>query len=230
MAKQKQCVLLISGGLDSVTLLHYLVKEKRYDEVYGISFIYGQKHFKEIECAKWQMKELGMEHHEVVDLSNIKILLKGGSTLIQGGEEIPRLDEIPVEERTQPPTYVPNRNMIFLSLAFAWAETLGISEVFYSAQAHDEYGYWDCTGEFVQNINQVISLNRKHRISLYAPFLKKTKKEILEIGYRLGVNYAYTWSCYRGEEVACGNCPTCIERLKAFEAIGRKDPIPYQNK
>lgn len=227
MVENKKCVLLISGGLDSVTLLHYLVKEKKYNEVYGISFLYGQKHSREIECAKWQMNILGMKHHYVLNISTISSLLKGGSVLIKGGRDVPRLVDIPVAERIQPPTYVPNRNMIFLAIGSAWAESLGIFDVFYSAQAQDEYGYWDCTEAFVKKMNDVLALNRKHSLTLHAPFLKMSKKEILEMGYRLGVDYAYTWSCYRGEKKACGECPTCIERLKAFEAIGHSDPLPY---
>lgn len=227
MTVSENCALLISGGLDSVTLLHHLVKEKHYKIVYGISFLYGQKHSREIECAKWQMNSLGMKHHHVVDLSVMASLLKNGSTLIKGGGDVPQLKDIPVSERVQPPTYVPNRNMIFLAISSAWAESLGIRDVFYSAQAQDEYGYWDCTESFVFGMNQVFALNRKHCITIHAPFLKKSKKEIIELGLRLGVDYAHTWSCYRGEEKACGNCPTCIERLNAFEAVGTKDPIPY---
>ncbi len=227
MAENKECVLLISGGMDSVTLLHYLVKEMKYKNVYGISFLYGQKHFREIECARWQMNILEMKYHYVLDLSEMASLLKGGSTLIQGGQDIPRLEDIPEGERLQPPTYVPNRNMMFLAIASAWAEAIGVSDVFYSAQAHDEYGYWDCTESFVERMNQVLELNRKHKINIYAPFLKISKQEILELGYRLGVDYSHTWSCYRGEEKACGECPTCVERLKAFEGIGKKDPILY---
>ncbi len=230
MGENLNCVLLISGGLDSTTLLHYLVKKKPYKKVYGITFLYGQKHSREIEYAKWQMDLLGMKHHYIVDLSGIAPLLREGSVLIKGSKDIPHLDTIPIAERIQPPTYVPNRNMIFLSLASAWAESLEISDVFYSAQAQDEYGYWDCTESFVARMNQVFSLNRKHRITVHAPFLNMLKKEILELGYQLGVDYGHTWSCYRGEEKACGNCPTCIERLKAFEDIGQKDPLPYMEK
>jgi len=229
MMLKDSCILLLSGGLDSVTLLHYLVKREKYRQVYAISFLYGQKHLKEIRCAEWQMNVLEMKGHFVVDLSFLSVLLQGSSTLITGGGDVPRLDEIREEDKVQPSTYVPNRNMIFLSIASAWAETLHIQDVYYSAQAHDEYGYWDCTEPFVTNINAVLSLNRKHKIRVNAPFISFSKKEILQIGFSLGVNYSHTWSCYRGEENACGTCPTCIERLKAFEAIGRNDPLPYLN-
>jgi len=228
MIYTNSCVLLLSGGLDSVTLLHYLVKKRIYQQVYGLTFLYGQKHSKEVECAKWQMNFLNMQNHQIIDLNVISPLLQAGSALIRGGKEIPRLDEIPVHERLQSPTYVPNRNMIFLSIAAAWAEAMEISEVFYSAHIEDEYGYWDCTKEFVEKINNIFSLNRKHKITVEAPFLKLAKKKILEIGHKLEVDYSYTWSCYRGEEVACGNCPTCVERLKAFASIGLIDPLPYQ--
>jgi len=128
---------------------------------------------------------------------------------------------------TQPPTYVPNRNMMLLSMAVAYAEAHRIRNVFYGAQAQDEYGYWDCTSDFVDRINGVLELNRRDRVTVHAPFVGMRKAETVRLGLRLGVDFSHTWSCYRGGERACGTCPTCVERLHAFAAVGADDPIAY---
>ena len=104
---------------------------------------------------------------------------------------------------------------------------MGLQDVYYGAQALDEYGYWDCTTEFLKRVNETLSLNRRKPITVHAPFIDKKKVESVRLGMELGVNFAYTWSCYRGGAKACGTCPTCIERLKAFEEAGLKDPLPY---
>ena len=128
----------------------------------------------------------------------------------------------------QPPTYVPNRNMIFLALAAAYAESLHVNTVVYGAQRHDVYGYWDTTPDFLAQLNQVYALNRKTPVRIEAPFVQYSKADILRIGLELDVDYGQTWSCYAGGDAACGRCPTCAERLKAFEEVGIPDPVPYQ--
>jgi 7-cyano-7-deazaguanine synthase len=138
---------------------------------------------------------------------------------------VPDLDAIRREQRDQPPTYVPNRNMVLLSLAAAYAETVGAETVFYGAQAQDEIGYWDCTLEFVERLNAVLSLNRGRKITVRAPFADMRKSDVLRLGLELGVDYARTWTCYRGAEKACGTCPSCVERSKAFETVGVPDPL-----
>jgi 7-cyano-7-deazaguanine synthase len=117
--------------------------------------------------------------------------------------------------------------MIFLALAAAYAESHDASEVFYGAQKADLYGYWDTTPQFLAQLNQVYQLNRRTPITIQAPFVQKSKAEILRIGLELGVDYSRTWSCYRGEATACGTCPTCAERLAAFAELNLTDPIPY---
>ena len=131
------------------------------------------------------------------------------------------------DQLDQPPTYVPNRNMIMLSLAAAYAESRNCNKLYYGAQAHDEYGYWDCTSQFVEKINDVLNLNRKEPVQIIAPFTSSSKTDELKMGLEMGINYAKTWSCYRGGEKACGVCPTCIERLKAFEDLNIEDPLDY---
>jgi 7-cyano-7-deazaguanine synthase len=210
--------------MDSVTLLHYLVKsEKRQPAV--ITFAYGQKHDKEIECARVQAALLDCQKHLVLDLSLLRPLF-ATSALIAGSVDIP--DATAVQGDPQPATYVPNRNMIFLALAAAYAESHGVSEVFYGAQRHDLYGYWDTTPQFLERLNQVYQLNRKTPVQIQAPFVQYSKADILRLGLELEVEYGRTWSCYEGREMACGRCPTCAERLAAFAAAGVPDPIPYR--
>ena len=216
-------VAIVSGGMDSVTILHHLIKvEKRSPAV--ITFGYGQKHDKEIEYAKTQAALLGCENHLVLDLALLRPLF-ANSALVSRETAVP--DIMDVLGDPQPTTYVPNRNMIFLALAVAYAETQGVSNVFYGAQRHDIYGYWDTTPQFLEQLNRVYRLNRKTPVTIQAPFVQYSKTDILRHGLELEVDYRLTWSCYEGRDVACGHCPTCAERLKAFEEVGIPDPLPY---
>jgi 7-cyano-7-deazaguanine synthase len=217
-------VVLLSGGLDSTVLLHHIVRNLHAGPVLAISYNYGQRHSKELECARWQAQQVGARH-EIIDLSFLGPLLKGGSSLIAGGAAVPDLDALTEAQLAQPPTYVPNRNMMLLSMAGAFAEAEGVYRIYYGAQAQDEYGYWDCTQEFLRRINQVLELNRNRPIIIDAPFVVLKKAEIVRLGVELGVDFSRTWSCYRGEEKACGSCPTCVERRNAFGAAGVTDPL-----
>lgn len=216
-------VAIVSGGMDSVTLLHHLIKiEQRQPAV--VTFVYGQKHDKEVAYAQAQAALLGCSQHLILDLSIMRPLF-ASSALVTGGGDIP--DVLDVMGDPQPVTYVPNRNMIFLALAVAYAETHGVGDVFYGAQRHDIYGYWDTTPQFLERLNQLYRLNRKTPIEIKAPFVQYSKTDILRHGLKLEVDYGQTWSCYEGQDVACGRCPTCAERLKAFEEVGLADPLPY---
>ena len=219
------CVAIVSGGMDSVTLLHFLVKVKQRQPAV-ISFVYGQKHVKEVAFAHENASLLGGLDHFICDLSAMRDLFKT-SALVASNLSVPTIEE--VRGDSQPITYVPNRNMIFLSLAAAYAESHGTNEVFYGAQRHDLYGYWDTTLEFLGQLNQVYRLNRKTPVQIEAPFITYSKADILRQGFEIGVDYAKTWSCYEGQSAACGICPTCAERLAAFQEVGVSDPIPYQS-
>ncbi len=220
-------VVLLSGGMDSATLLHYVRKTLACPAVHALTFRYGQKHVREIACAEWQAWAVGVAAHRVLDVPALGALAEGGSALIDAGRPVPDLAAIPPAQRDQPPTYVPNRNLILLSLAAAYAEARGIADVFYGAQAQDRYGYWDCTPDFLERLNAVLALNRRRVVSLHAPFIAMGKGEIVGIGCALGVDFARTWTCYRGRETACGSCPACVERLAAFRQCGLADPAPY---
>ena len=164
-------VVLVSGGIDSTVLLHHVLRDLGRDPVHALSFNYGQRHAKELECARFQVNAAGAASHHVVDITFLGELIKNGSSLILGGSPVPDLAELSEKQLEQPPTYVPNRNMLLLSIAAAFAEAQGIREVFYGAQAQDEYGYWDCTTVFLERMNHVLSLNRADPVVVHAPFV-----------------------------------------------------------
>lgn len=220
-----KAVVLLSGGMDSSTLLHYVVRRMGVGEVYALSFLYGQKHRREVEAAVWQARAAGVKAHDVVDMGFYEALTAGSSALTDHAIEVPRLVDMERASLSQPLTYVPNRNMILLSLAAAYAEARGIQDVFYGAQSQDRYGYWDCTQEFLNRINAVLGLNRRKGITIHAPFVAMSKADELVLGVELGVDYTHTWTCYRGGEAPCGECPACMERGAAFKAAGMKDPL-----
>ncbi|NHW22954.1 MAG: 7-cyano-7-deazaguanine synthase QueC [Archaeoglobales archaeon] len=217
-----KAVLIFSGGLDSSTLLYHLLS-KGY-EVSAVTFIYGQKHSKEIEFAKKlveKAKEIGKLDHRIVDISSIHDLISFGA--ITGNEKVP---EGFYTEESQKVTIVPNRNMILLSIAAGYAVKIGAKEVYYAAHRSDYSIYPDCRKEFVKALDTAIYLgNLWNPVELKAPFIDKTKAEIVELGLRLKVPYEFTWSCYRGEERPCLSCGTCIERTEAFLLNGVRDPL-----
>jgi 7-cyano-7-deazaguanine synthase len=219
-------VVLLSGGLDSTVLLHHVVRELARAPVHVLSFRYGQRHVRELDMARWQAAQLPqVAGQHVVDIGFYADLVAGRSSLIAGGPSVPRLDALRPVELAQPPTYVPNRNMILLSLAAAYAEVRDCPVVFYGAQAQDRYGYWDCTPEFVRRLNDVLALNRGNAVRIEAPFAGRCKAENVRLGLALGVDFAHTWSCYRGQDRPCGECPSCVERQRAFAEAGVTDPL-----
>ena len=224
-SNHSKALILCSGGLDSTTLLHYIHKQLHYKEIYALSFNYGQKHIKELEKAKWQCQNIGVKEHFIVDLSFLQKILSTTSSLIKGDIPIPKLEDLNKKELLQPSTYVPNRNMLLLSIASAYAESLLISDIFYGSQAQDDYSYWDCTTDFLKRINEVLQLNRKNKISIKAPFVKKNKSDIIAIGNKLNVDYSQTWTCYKGAKIACLECPSCVERNNAFIKNNLIDPL-----
>lgn len=224
-ASPESAVVLLSGGMDSTTLLHYVVRRLAVGKVYALSFLYGQKHRRELEAAAWQARAAGVIAHDVVDMSFFGALTPGGSTLTDQALDVPRLADLSAAQMSQPPTYVPNRNMILLSLAAAYAEARGVADIYYGAQAQDRYGYWDCTAGFLDRINAVLALNRRIPVRVQAPFVAWRKAEELRLGRDLGVDYSHTWTCYRGESAPCRDCPACVERAAAFREAGWPDPL-----
>lgn len=218
-------VAIVSGGMDSVTLLHHLVRRLGRTPAV-LTFSYGQKHSKEVALARYQAEALSCAAWRQIDLAPLTPAF-ASSALVSPALAIP--DLAAVQGDPQPPTYVPNRNLIFLAIAAAYAEAMGVTDIFYGAQRHDLYGYWDTTPEFVAAVNTLLALNRKRAIHVQTPFVHLSKADILQVGFELGVDYAQTWSCYEGDALACGVCPTCAERLQAFAEIGQRDPVPYRS-
>ncbi len=215
-------VLILSGGIDSSTLLYYLLKEGY--EVHALTFYYGQKHFKEIEYSKRIVKEakkVGKVEHKVVDISSIHELIAKGA--LTSNEDVPKAF---YTEEVQRRTIVPNRNMILLSIAAGYAVKIGAGEVFYAAHKSDYSIYPDCRKEFVKALDTALYLgNLWTPVELRAPFVDMTKAEIVKLGLELKVPYEHTWSCYEGGERPCLSCGTCLERTEAFLLNNAKDPL-----
>ena len=232
-------VVLASGGLDSSVLLHAVVRETGADNVRALSFAYGQRHGIELTCAREQAGAAGVVDHAVLDISFLGPMLAPGTALVSGGGAVPDLDDLSGGDLAQPPTYVPNRNMMLLSMAAAYAEANGLARVCYGAQAQDEYGYWDCTPAFLGRINALLALNRKMPVLIDAPLVAHRKVDNVRLGQELGVDFSRTWTCYRGLDNAdtpvaqrrgCGTCPSCVERQNAFKEAGLKDPLEPDSK
>lgn len=215
-------VQLISGGLDSTTLLYYL-RSKGY-EIKALTFDYGQKHIREIEASK-KICKLNNVELEIVDISAIKKLIEKGA--ITGKEEIPFSH---YNEETQRVTVVPNRNSIMLAIAVGHAVTIGATKVFFAAHRNDRVVYPDCRKEFVHAfaVSQWLANlyeNNKQSVWVEAPFVDMTKADIVKLGLELKVPFELTYSCYKGEERPCLKCGTCLERIEAFKLNNTKDPL-----
>ena len=218
-------VVLLSGGMDSSALVHYVGRELGIGAVRAITFMYGQKHARELEMARLQARSAGVVEHREADVPLLGELTASASALTDDVIRVPDLADLADGDRDQPSTYVPNRNMVLVALSAAWAESVGVADVYYAAQEQDEYGYWDCTTGFVRAMNEVLSLNRRRTVALHAPFVGMTKADVLKKGLELGVDYSHTWTCYRGGEAPCRTCPSCVERAAAFHRLGVQDPL-----
>lgn len=214
-------VAVYSGGMDSTVMLHRM-RELGIEIKGAISVDYGQKHSKELLVAAEVCRELGIEH-QVVDLTSLKVLF-GNSSLTNGEQSIP---EGHYEEEQMKSTVVPNRNMILLSVATAWAISLQAESVAYAAHGGDHAIYPDCREVFAEALDTAIRLCDWSLVRLYRPFVESSKAEIAAIGERLGVSLERTWSCYKGGDLHCGRCGTCVERREAFHLAGVADRTVY---
>ncbi|MEI7436338.1 MAG: 7-cyano-7-deazaguanine synthase QueC [bacterium] len=219
-----RAVVLLSGGLDSTTLLHY-VRQRVGAGVYALTFCYGQLHVREISDARWQAARAVVLEHRVVELEVLSSLIPGASALTDPQIAMPAMADLDAASSRQPSTYVPHRNLILLSLAAAFAEARGVANIYYGAQQQDAYGYWDCTPEFQTRLNAMLALNRGTAVTIHAPFATLRKAELVRMGLELGVDYGHTWTCYRGGTRPCGICPSCAERATAFREAGVPDPL-----
>lgn len=220
----KRAVVVLSGGLDSTTCMG-IAKSRGY-ELYPLTFSYGQRHEREVGQARKIADYFGVKEHRIVSLDFFKQL--GGSALTDRSIDVPQ----GAEDKAIPATYVPARNMIFLSLASAYAEVMGASAIFTGVSSVDYSGYPDCRPEFIKSMNQTVNLATKagvseHQLSIETPLMHLTKGETIRLGSRLNVPYELTTSCYNGGEKACGTCDSCRLRIKGFKEAGMRDPIPY---
>lgn len=222
---KKNAVVLLSGGLDSATVLA-MARAQGYD-CYALSVDYGQRHHSELEAADRVAKMLGAKEHRVV---NIDLTGFGGSALTDNNIAVPQQPGVGI-----PATYVPARNTIMLSLALAWAEVLQSQDIFIGVNAVDYSGYPDCRPAFIEAFERMANLATKAAVegsalTIHAPLLHLSKAEIVQQGSALGVDYAQTVSCYQADEQgrACGVCDSCRLRRAGFAAAGIADPTPYR--
>jgi 7-cyano-7-deazaguanine synthase len=231
MDSRPKAVCLLSGGLDSATVLA-IAKSRGFD-VCAMSFQYGQRHVHELDCAKRIASKAGVARHTIV---TIDLAAFGGSALTDGAIEVPKNRPLDAMGEGIPVTYVPARNTIFLSFALAWAETLGSQDIFIGVNALDYSGYPDCRPEYIEAYERMANLatragvEGKQRLKIHTPLIQLTKAQIIRAGLDLGVDYALTSTCYdpspAGE--ACGQCDACLLRLKGFAENGIADPAPYR--
>ena len=229
MEKIKKAVLLSSGGIDSSTTMA-IARSEGY-EIYSLSFSYGQRHACELDAARRVADALGAVRHLILEIDLGKI---GGSALTDR-MEVPKDRRQAELDREIPVTYVPARNTIFLSYALAWAEVLGIGEVFIGVNAIDYSGYPDCRPEYIEAFERMANLairaavEGEVEIKIRTPLIHLTKAEIILRGIELGLDYAITHSCYdpSPEGEACGRCDSCMLRKKGFKEAGIPDPTRY---
>jgi 7-cyano-7-deazaguanine synthase len=225
-------VLLLSGGLDSTTVL--AVAQHEGFAVHALTFRYGQRHATEIEAAKRIARNAGVTRHRVID---IDLTVFGGSALT-ASTPVPKdrdLSALSLQAREIPITYVPARNTIFLSYALALAEVVGAADIFIGVNALDYSGYPDCRPEYIRAFEEMANLATRAgvegstRLAIRTPLISLTKAEIIKLGASLGVDYSATTSCYdpRKNGDACGRCDACQLRLKGFSEAGLEDPIGY---
>jgi len=229
--EQNKAVILLSGGLDSTTVLA-IARSEGYS-CHCLSFAYGQRQEIELRCAGEIASHHNADEHLVLRLDLDKI---GGSALTTD-QEVPKhrtSDELGL---TIPDTYVPGRNIIFLSHAGAWAEVLGASDIFIGVNSLDYSGYPDCRPEFVTAFEKMLNLGTKAGVEsgrpfrIHAPLMRLNKSEIIKKGLELGVDYGLTHTCYDPDDRghACGTCDACLLRLKGFKEAGLTDPVIYQS-
>ena len=230
MSNQRaKAVVLLSGGLDSATVLA-IAKAEGYD-VYALSFAYGQRHAWELECAHAVTSSMGAKEHRI---ASIDLRAFGGSALT-AEIDVPKGRSTEEMSGEIPITYVPARNTIFLSFALAWAEVLGCSDIFIGVNALDYSGYPDCRPEFIAAFERMANLatragvEGRQALRIHTPLIALTKAEIIRKGLELGVDYSLTSSCYdpspSGEP--CGSCDSCVLRQKGFRENGLADPLQY---
>jgi len=231
MSNARPAVVLLSGGLDSATVLA-IAHSEGYTP-YAISFRYGQRHAVELDSARRVAERTGVAKHVIVDID----LRKFGGSALTGEQAVPKHDSAEEIGDRIPITYVPARNTIFLSYALAWSETLGTGDIFIGVNALDYSGYPDCRPEYISAFQQMANLatkagvERTCPVTIHTPLIDLTKAQIIERGLALGVDYSLTTSCYdpTAQGAACGHCDSCLLRLRGFAENNITDPARYDS-
>lgn len=219
-----KCVVPVSGGLDSTVILHWVASEGH--EVHAVSFNYGQRHFDQEMKRAIKSCERVAKSHKCINLDFFKDIVNT-SSLVNDDIDVAKTKEVLGDPQTV--NYVPNRNMMMLSICTAYAESIGATKVYHgSALVDSQAGYWDGSIEFIHAINKVNELNRRDRVEIVAPLITKSKRDIINMGVDLGVDFTNTWTCYEGKEQACGECPACSSRIQGFLEAGYIDPVEYK--
>lgn len=229
MKNSKSAIVLLSGGLDSATITA-IARSQGY-LIYAISFQYGQRHAFEIKAARRVAEALGVVRHLII---NMDLSIIGGSALTGNGE-VPKGRDLEENVDVIPITYVPARNTVFLSYALAWAEVMGIEDIFIGVNALDYSGYPDCRPEYIEAFERMANLATKAAVEgrmkfrVKTPLISLRKSEIIRIGVELGIDYGITHSCYdpASDGSACGECDSCRLRKKGFLEAGIADPTRY---
>ncbi|NDG29121.1 7-cyano-7-deazaguanine synthase QueC [bacterium] len=224
--QSSKAIVPISGGMDSSVLLHYAAA--KYDQIIAVSYDYGQKHRdRELNCATLQIESLDMPvEYKWIKLPFFKDICDV-SSLLNKNIAVAKAKDVMGDPQTV--NYVPFRNTMLLSISLAIAENAGANAVLHgAAQADSVAGFWDGSKEFLTQINNLADLNRRHCIKIIAPLIDKSKAEIIKTGLKLNVDFRNTWTCYEGEEQACGECTACSLRIKGFIDAGFIDPLPYK--
>jgi 7-cyano-7-deazaguanine synthase len=220
-ADKKNVIVLLSGGVDSTTALYHAFNN--HAVMAAVSFDYGAKHnHTEIEFAKYHCGKLGLKH-EIIELDFVNRLFK--SSLLKSGGEIP---DGHYEEENMKQTVVPFRNGIMLSIAAGYAESVEAQGVVIAAHSGDHAIYPDCREEFMSNMSDAIRSGTYAGVEIISPFIDLNKSQIVLLGSGLGIDYSQTWSCYKGGEIHCGQCGTCVERKEAFKTAGIDDLTIYE--
>lgn len=236
----KKAIILLSGGLDSTTIL--AIAKNLGFETYALSFLYGQRHKTELTFAKKITKKFKVKEHKIAKI-DLRIF---GNSALTDEIAVPKNSNISknrnIADKKIPITYVPARNTIFLSYALAYAETIGAFDIFIGVNAVDYSGYPDCRIEFINSFEKMANLATAAGVSaslcggqhlkIHTPLIKLSKKEIIELGLKLNVDYSKTYSCYdpiirKGKTISCGKCDSCQLRLEGFKAAGKVDEIDY---
>ena len=228
--KKNKIVITLSGGMDSSVLLYKAAEQ--YKEVHTVTFDYGQRHDRELQAAEKQLLNVKHDFSDVLftnKLLDVKYIKDIADTSSLTNDNIDTPDVKEVMGEAQPKSYVPFRNMMFLSILLSYAEKLKADEVWYGAAEADSLaGYWDGSVQFVDKINQICLLNREIDVSVRAPLLEMSKEEIILQGVELGVNFGDTYTCYSGEYPYDANSASGALRLKGFVSAGLRDPLEYK--